>query len=63
MGKVTLEAARRAKKITQEEMAEMLGISRSWVQQMESGKKPLRPAYLFAYCFITGFNPDDFLLP
>ena len=63
MGKVTLEAARKAKRLTQEEMAEILGISRAMLQQMETGKKPMRPAYLFAYCYITGFNVDDFLLP
>lgn len=63
MAKVTLAGARKSAGFTQEEMAEKLGISRSLMINLESGKAELKPYYFLAICSITGFDPDDFLLP
>lgn len=63
MGKLTLAAARIANNLTQEQMAEKLGVSRILIYQLENGKTELKPYYLYAYCYITGFSVDDFLLP
>lgn len=29
--------------------------------ERENGKTELKPVYLFAYCYVTGFKEDDFL--
>ena len=63
VAKITLEAARVNSGLTQEQMAEKLGVSRSLVQGWETGKKEIRPAYVIAYAHITGFDVDDILLP
>lgn len=63
MAKITLAAARVNTGMTQEEIAERLGVSRATVIQWETGKKEMRPAYLYAYCHLTGFSEDDILLP
>ncbi len=63
MPKVTLQAARINMGLSQEKMADKLGISRSLYQDIENGDKPMKPIYLFAICHVTGFNEDDFLLP
>ncbi len=63
MSKITLTAARVNSGLTQEEIAEKMGVSRSTIIAWENGKKEMRPAYLYAYCHITGFSEDDILLP
>lgn len=44
-------------------MAEKLGISRETINAWESGKQDMRPAYVMAICYLTGFSVDDILLP
>ncbi len=63
MAKITLAAARVNSGLTQEQLAEKLGVSRVSVIQWETGKKEIKPAYLYAFCHITGFSEDDILLP
>lgn len=63
MGKVTLAGARVSAGLTQQEMAEKLGIERSTVNKIENGKVPFKAIYLHAYCHVTGFDEDSFLLP
>lgn len=63
MAKITLQAARVNAGLTQEEMAEKMGVSRAVIIAWENGKTQMRPAYLYAYCHITGFSEDDILLP
>ena len=63
MERITLAAARVNSGYTQEEMANKMGVSRTTIAYWETGKKAIRPAYLYAYCHITGFAEDDILLP
>ncbi len=63
MAKIRLEAARVNAGLTQEELAEKMGVSRQSVIDWENGKREMKPAYLFYFCNITGFEVDDILLP
>ena len=63
MRKIPLAAARVAAGITQGEMAEKLGISRTQISKIEHGKARPRSLYVYAYSQVTGFSVDDFLLP
>ena len=62
-GKVTLAGARVSANLTQEQMAEALGVTRQTVYLMEAGKIDIRPAYLLAWGKITGFDLRDLSLP
>lgn len=63
MAKMTMEAARVNKHLTQQELADKMGVSRITVQNWESGKSKIKPAYLFLFCNITELSEDDILLP
>lgn len=63
MVKITLEAARVNTGLTQEQLAEKMGVSRYTVIDWENGKREMRAAYLYMFCHITGFSEDDILLP
>lgn len=60
---ISLAGARVSAGLTQQEMADKLGIHRSHVVSMEKGKAPIRPAYLIAWAAITGFDVKDIFLP
>lgn len=61
--RITLAAARVNAGLTQEELANKLGVSRMLVYQWESGKVPMKPAYVIAFCAITGFSESDIFFP
>lgn len=63
MQKITLAAARKNAGYTQETLAEKMGVSRDLIAKIETGKAELRPIHLYAYCYITGFHAEDFILP
>ena len=63
MAKMTLEAARINKHLTQQELAEQMGVSRQTVRKWESGEQKMRPVYLFMFCHLTETTEDDILLP
>lgn len=63
MAKITIKAARVNSELTQEELAKKMGVTKQTVINWESGKREMRPAYLFMFCHITGFSEDDILLP
>lgn len=63
MAKITLKAARINAGLTQDGLAEKLGVSRKMIVDWELGKTEMRPAYLLAICYITGFSEDDIILP
>lgn len=63
MSKISLAAARVNAKLTQEEMAEKLGVARQTYHAWESGKADMKAAYFIAFCSITGFSTDDIFLP
>ncbi len=60
---ITMEAARRNAKLTQAEIAEMLGVSRITYMKWETGQAEMRPAYFIAFCAIVGMNTDDIFMP
>lgn len=63
MARIPMNAARVAAGLTQEKLAEKLGVSRQAVINWENGKTEIKPAYLYAFCHITGFDVDDLILP
>ena len=63
MAKITLKAARINAGLTQDGLAEKLGVSRKMIVEWELGKAEMRPAYLLAICYITGFSADDIIMP
>ncbi len=63
MAKVTLAGARVSAGLTQQELADKLGVSRCSVANWESGKTEIRTATFIAFCHVTGFDRDDILLP
>ena len=63
MAKITLAAARVNKGMTQEQMAEAMGVSRQTVNDWENGKREMRTPYVYLFCQITGFSVNDILMP
>lgn len=63
MAKMTIKAARVNMNMTQDELAEKMGVSRSTVIAWESGQREMRTAYLKLFCSITDLTEDDILLP
>ena len=63
MPKITMKAARVSAGLTQEEIASKMGVSRGWVLKIENGATRAKPVYLLAWCQITGFRPEDIILP
>ena len=61
--KIPMNAARVAAGLTQEELADKMGVSRSTVIDWESGKREIKTAYFYMFCKLTGFTEDDILLP
>ena len=63
MARITLEAARVNKGMTQEELAQKMGVSRQTIISWEKGDRPMKPAYLYMFCGIVGMTENDILLP
>jgi len=61
--KVTLAGARVSAGMTQDQLADKMGISRATVIDWETGKREMKTVYLHLFCLITGFSEDDILLP
>ncbi len=61
--KIPIRAARVAAGLTQEELAQKLGVSRQTVINWETDKQEIKTAYLYMLCGITGFSEDDIILP
>ncbi len=63
MMKITMEAARVNAKLTQQELADKLKVSRSTVVNVENGYVEVKPIYLYAFCHVVGVSEDDIILP
>ena len=61
--RITLAAARVNAGLTQEAIAEKLGVTRTTYNAWETGKAMMKTAYFIAFCQIVGFGPDDIILP
>jgi transcriptional regulator with XRE-family HTH domain len=56
--------SRRARVMTQAEMAKRLGITETWLSLLERGKRPWQLEHLKAYCAAVDFvQPDYHALP
>ena len=58
-----IRAARAENKITQEQLAEMIGIAPSHVKQLESGKRNPSVEVLYKLAHILNFSVDDVFFP
>ena len=63
MAKIPMNAARVAAGLTQEELAQKMGVSRQSIINWESGKSEIKTAYFYMFCKLTGFSEYDILLP
>ena len=63
MAKVTIAGARVSCGLSQQELADKMGVSRATVTNWERNKRTMRMPYLLLFCQITGFNKDDILVP
>lgn len=63
MPNITLEAARVNCGMTQQEMADVMGVSRATVVDWENGYRKMKPIYLYKFCHVTGFDEKDIILP
>ncbi len=63
MQKIPLAAARVAKGWTQKQLSDILGVSSQLVWEWENGKTLMKPVYLYAFCYVSGFSEDSILLP
>jgi transcriptional regulator with XRE-family HTH domain len=63
MKQITMEAARVNAGMTQEDVANRLGISRAYYNRIESGKVSVKPIYFLGFCQLVGVSIDDIILP
>ena len=61
--RISLEAARVNAKLTQEELAEKMGVSRESVRAWEKGTREMKTAYFYMFCDIVGISKDNIFLP
>lgn len=63
MQQITLKAARVTRGLTQAELADEMGVSRSIINKWETGKQKISTTSLYAFCYVTKFSVDDIILP
>ena len=63
MSKIPFKAARVAAGLTQQGLADQMGVSRFTVIDWERGKRKIKTPYLNLFYTITGFSEDDIILP
>jgi len=61
--KVTIAGARVSAGMTQQDLADKIGVSRCLVNRWEKGKAPIKTAYIYAISKVTGFPETDIILP
>ena len=63
MTRMSIKAARVNADLTQQKLAERLGVSRRAVHDWESGKKKMSKSHKIAFCTVVGVTEDDIFLP
>ena len=61
--KLTMKAIRINANLTQQELADAMGVSRSSVIAWETGKTQPSTVCLMAFCYVTNVTLDDISLP
>ena len=61
--KIALAASRVNAGMTQEDIAQKLGISRSMINDWENGKREMKTVYFIAWCHVVGMSEDEIILP
>ena len=61
--KIPMRAARVASGMSQEKLAETMGVSRATVIHWESGKAAMRIPDRFMFCALVGMPEDDIIFP
>lgn len=62
MRKFSIEAARVSAGLTQEQLAERMGVSRVSVGNWERGKKKISRKHFLSFLEVTGFEEDEITL-
>lgn len=63
MDKITMRAARVNAGMTQQELADKMGISKRTLYDWEKGKRKIKKANLIQFCLETGMKEEDIFLP
>ena len=58
--KISLAAARVNAKLTQEDVAKKMGVSKNTIVNWETGKVEMKPAQFKMYCLVVG-APEDII--
>ena len=61
--KLTMKAIRINANLTQQELADAMGVSRSSVIAWETGKTKISTVCLMAFCYVTNVTISDISLP
>lgn len=61
--KISMKAARVNAGLTQDEMAEKMGVSRRMIIDWEAGKRPIKTSYFISFCHFAGFETQEIFLP
>lgn len=63
MRQFTIEAARVTAGLTQQELADKMGVSRVSVGNWENNKKRISRVHFLEFLKVTGFDEDEIFLP
>lgn len=61
--KMTMKAIRINANLTQQELADLMGVSRASVIAWETGKTKISTVCLMAFCYVTKVTINDISLP
>lgn len=63
MRKIPIVAARVAANMTQQQLADKMGVSRQTILNWEQNVRKMRRPYVYLFCGLTGFDIEDLILP
>ncbi len=63
MPKIHVNAARVNAGLSQEDLADKMGVTRQTVIAWEQNRREMSTPQVFMFCHITGFSMDDIILP
>ena len=63
MRRFTVKTARVASNLSQQELADKMGVSRNSVSHWENGQKEMTRSHQIAFCSVTGFDEAEIIFP